>query len=281
MPQGVRRRLRPGDTGFSFDMSHVLAGAFEVTSEGTFRGDLVSRGRIAATEPFTLVYHIRPEARWSDGVPVSAQDFVFTYQVLRRYGQAAYESERIRSVRKIDRKTVRVVLREPYVDWRYLFDIVLPKHALAGENLMTVWRDGIDNPKTGKAIGSGPFLVGPWQRGKQLSFVRNQRYWGPHVAHLDRLVYRFLPPRRRRGRAAHGRDRPDLPQCCRARGSGPGAASAARAWNQRRHCAQQRIRAPLDPDRRGRASRAQGDGPSAGRSPTGSTAWQWPARSDD
>jgi peptide/nickel transport system substrate-binding protein len=183
-----------GGTGFSFDMSHVLAGAFEVTADATFRGNLVSGARIVAREPFTLVYHIRPEARWSDGVPVSAQDFVFTYQVLRRHGRAAYESERLRSVRKIDRKTVRVVLREPYVDWRYLFGIVLPKHALAGEDLATVWRDRIDNPKTGKAIGSGPFLVGPWARGKQLTFVRNRRYWGPHVAHLDRLVFRFLPP---------------------------------------------------------------------------------------
>ena len=183
-----------GASGFPLDMSHVLAGAFEVTPGAAFRGDLVSGARIAATEPFTLVYHIRPEARWSDGVPVSAQDFVFTHQALRRHGQSGYESERIRSVHKIDKKTVRVVLRARDVDWRYLFPIVLPSHALAGEDLATVWRERIDNPKTGAAIGSGPFLVGAWERGRQLTFVRNRRYWGPHPAYLDRLVYRFLPP---------------------------------------------------------------------------------------
>ena len=30
--------------------------------------------------PFTLTYHIRPEARWSDGVPITASDFVFTHE---------------------------------------------------------------------------------------------------------------------------------------------------------------------------------------------------------
>ena len=39
----------------------------------------------------------------------------------------------------------------------------------------------IDNPKTGEPIGSGPFLVESWERGRQLTFVRNPRYWGPHT----------------------------------------------------------------------------------------------------
>ena len=57
---------------------------------------------------------------------------------------------------------------------------ILPSHALRGEDLAKVWRDRIDNPKTGRPIGSGPFLVESWERGKQLTFVRNPRYWGPH-----------------------------------------------------------------------------------------------------
>ena len=48
-------------------------------------------------------------------------------------------------------------------------------------------------PKTGRRIGSGPFLFGDWTRGKELTLVRNPRYWGPHTAYLDQLVFRFLP----------------------------------------------------------------------------------------
>ena len=46
----------------------------------------------------------------------------------------------------------------------------------------------------GEPIGSGPFLVTRLERGKQITLVRNPRYWGPHLAYLDRLVHRFMTP---------------------------------------------------------------------------------------
>jgi peptide/nickel transport system substrate-binding protein len=170
----------------------VIPGAYEVTPDATFRPNLVSHVTLTK-KPFRLTYHIRPEARWNDGVPVTASDFVFTDQVRKAHlPPEELRGDKIRSVRALDAKTVRVVLRTPYPDWRYLFDIVLPRHALAGEDFGSLWKDEIDNPKTRRAIGSGPFLFGRWERGSQLTFVRNPRYWGPHTAYLDRLVYRFL-----------------------------------------------------------------------------------------
>ena len=88
------------------------------------------------------------------------------------------------------KKGVRVVLRGRDAGWHNLFGNILPRHALAGEKLEDIWTDGIVNPKTGRPIGSGPFLVGRWERGEQLTLVRNPRYWGPR-AYLDRLVLRF------------------------------------------------------------------------------------------
>jgi peptide/nickel transport system substrate-binding protein len=58
-------------------------------------------------------------------------------------------------------------------------------------NLEQVWQDRIDDPKTGEPIGSGPFLLGPWERGKELTLRRNPHYWGAHTAYLDRVVLRF------------------------------------------------------------------------------------------
>ena len=88
-------------------------------------------------------------------------------------------------------KTVRVVLRSRSAAWRALFGNVLPRHALAGENLDSTWIDGIVNPKTGAPIASGPFLIERWERGSRLTLVRNPRYWRSHPAYLDRLVVRF------------------------------------------------------------------------------------------
>jgi len=171
----------------------VLEAPFDVGPDLTWRPKLVTNVTFTKRPPFTLTYHIRPEARWSDGVPITARDFVFSHQAIRKHGAPDdLQRKGVRSVRALDAKTVRVVLRSRFAGWRGLFGRgVLPSHALQGEDLETVWRDGIDNPKTGRPIGSGPFLVERWERGKQITLVRNPRYWGPHPAYLDRLVVRF------------------------------------------------------------------------------------------
>ena len=170
----------------------VLKGAFGFAPGNSLRAQLVSSVEFTKTAPFTLTYHIRPEAHWSDGVQISAKDFVFTHQAIRKYRPFPDDPHltQVRSVRALGPKTVRVILRTRFAAWRTLFSVVLPRHALAGMDLTTVWTDRIDNPKTARPIGSGPFLVGDWERGKQLTLVRNERYWGPHPAYLDRLVLR-------------------------------------------------------------------------------------------
>jgi peptide/nickel transport system substrate-binding protein len=176
----------------------ILLPAFDVSPQYTYRKRLVSRVKITKKPPFTLTYHIRPAARWSDGVQITARDFVFTHDARRAQRKDLSEDERqglrrVRSVSRVDAKTVRVVLRARYSGWRAaLFGNVLPAHALKGSDLTTIWRaDRIDDPTTGRSIGSGPFLLESWERGRQLTLVRNPRYWGPHRAYLDRLVIRF------------------------------------------------------------------------------------------
>lgn len=182
-------------------LGEVLEGAFEIGPELSYRPNLVSRADIVSKKPFAVVYRIRPEARWSDGVPISASDFVFTHRIFRDHQireptgsdrRPAYRT--IRRVVPVDGKTARVVFRERYADWRTLFEHVLPRHVLAREDITAVWRTSIDDPRTGRPIGSGPFLVGAWERGKQITLVRNPSYWGAHAAYLDRLVVGFPAP---------------------------------------------------------------------------------------
>ena len=63
----------------------VLRGAFKPDPRNTLQLDLVSKVEFTRTAPFTLTYHIRPEAHWSDGVEISAQDFVFTHRAIQKY----------------------------------------------------------------------------------------------------------------------------------------------------------------------------------------------------
>jgi peptide/nickel transport system substrate-binding protein len=174
----------------------ILQPAFDVRPEYTYRPRLVSGVDFTTQPPFTLTYHIRRQARWSDGVPITARDFVFTHRARVATKTQLSESERedlrrVRRVSALDAKTVRVLLRSRFSGWRSLFANVLPSHALQGEDVRKIWSDRIDNPKTGRPIGSGPFLLESWERGRQLTLVRNPRYWGAHRAYLDRIVVRF------------------------------------------------------------------------------------------
>ena len=178
----------------------VLASPFEVAPDNSYRKSLVSDAAVTTKLPFTVTYRIRSEARWSDRVPITAADFVFTYQahvsLAKRGALSPFRRDLVNEVRRVtavDRKTVKVVLRSRFAGWRGLFANLLPRHALAGENLETIWADRIVNPKTGAPIGSGPFVIERWERPGKLILRRNANYFGPHPAYLERLELRFLP----------------------------------------------------------------------------------------
>jgi peptide/nickel transport system substrate-binding protein len=181
---------------FSWTIAKVLLPAFALAPDSTWRPALVSHVEYTTKPPFTLTYHIRPEARWNDGVPVTARDFDFTFRAIVATLPAEVLKDDpyglVESTRVVNAKTFSVVLRERTAYWRGgLFHLVLPRHALAGQDLQKIWVNGIDNPRTGRPIGSGPFLVGGLDRGKRLTLVRNPDYWGPHPAYLDRLIIRY------------------------------------------------------------------------------------------
>jgi peptide/nickel transport system substrate-binding protein len=178
----------------------VLSSPFEVAPDNSYRESLVSDVDFTTTRPFMLTYRIRPEARWSDRVPITAADFVFTHRahvsLAKRGALSPFRRDLVDEVRRVtavDRKTVKVVLRSRFAGWRGLFTNLLPQHALAGENLETIWSDRIVNPKTGAPIGSGPFVIERWERPGTLILRRNPNYFGPRTAYLERLEIRFLP----------------------------------------------------------------------------------------
>jgi peptide/nickel transport system substrate-binding protein len=174
-------------------IDQVLEGAYEVRPGLTYRPNLVSRAHVT-TNPFTVTYDIRANARWSDGVPITAADFVFTHEVFASWRALDARLQAVHSVSPLGPKRLRVIFKTPIPEWRQLFHNVLPRHVLVDAEPRTTWLDAIDNPRTGAPIGSGPFLVHTFERGRQLTLVRNPRYWGERKAYLDRLVFRFFRP---------------------------------------------------------------------------------------
>lgn len=172
----------------------ALAGAFRALPDFTFEPVLVDRVNVQA-QPFALTYHIKQQAVWSDGAPVTSDDFIFTLESIRDPGnntlKAGYEN--VTGAVRVDSKTVTVQFSAPNPDWRSLFPHVLPKHVLAGHDLDHVWREEIAHPVTHEPIGSGPFLVTGFTRGQSLTLTRNPRWWGPTEPRLDAIEIRVVP----------------------------------------------------------------------------------------
>src|SRR5688500_1039481 len=110
-----------GPQFFSWIFAKVFPPAFAFGPDSKLRPVLVSGATFTRTHPFTLTYRIRPQARWSDGVPVTARDFVFTHRAIRKYNPSELHRTHVESVRQVDSKTVRVVLRPRHAAWRRLF----------------------------------------------------------------------------------------------------------------------------------------------------------------
>ena len=121
---------------------------------------------MATVSPFTVDCTIRPDAKWSDGVPISSTDFKFTYDtimnpkndVVTRNGY-----DKITSFNIVSPTEFQMVFKEVFAPFRELWagtsTTVLPRHILEGQNFNKVWNTCICDPKTKKPIASGPMLV--------------------------------------------------------------------------------------------------------------------------
>jgi peptide/nickel transport system substrate-binding protein len=179
--------------GLPLELIQTLEGDFQTEPDLTYQPDLLSSVTWTRKPPYRLTYRIRPGARWSDGVPVTASDFVFSFKAFLKMFDLLFDDplRTIRRVQALDAKTFRVTLRSRSAQWHYFFFIVLPRHALVGQDLTSIWQKGIDDPSSGRAIGTGPFLVRSFdQLSGELTLVRNPRYWGPHKAYLDQIIFR-------------------------------------------------------------------------------------------
>jgi len=173
----------------------VIRGAFLFTPKFTYKPDLISHYKFQ-TRPMRVTYYIRKNAKWSDGVPVTGKDFKFTWQTTQDPKNKDHIDplgwEDITSVAGSG-KTVKVTFKRNFAAWRGLFGYVLPQHALAGTDMLTVWNDCICNPKKGNApIGDGPFLVTRFDRGSGITLTRNAKGWYGPKAKLDSIVFRFI-----------------------------------------------------------------------------------------
>ena len=139
-------------------------------------------------DTFCVRYNIRQEAAWADGTPVTAADFVFTYETIADPSLDITSREGyhlITGYEVVDDKTVVFAFDEIYAPWQTLFSSILPAHILEGEPFNTVWDDAI-------TMGTGPFTFVEWVPEERITLARNPNYWGEATGDVQTLNVLFL-----------------------------------------------------------------------------------------
>ena len=162
-------------------------------------GNLVEKVELAE-DRLSMTYYLYKQARFSDGHALTADDFVFSFSLIKdpEYHPIYKEYFKdIKSIEKIDAHTVRYHFSHynqelPLITGQML---IFPKH-IYGAKGKSFGADFDDI-----AIASGPYTVEKYEYGKYITFKRNPGWWGKDIAinkgryNFDRVTFRiYLDP---------------------------------------------------------------------------------------
>jgi peptide/nickel transport system substrate-binding protein len=135
----------------------------------------------------TVTFEINPAARFSDGKPVTPEDVLFSWELLRDKGRPNYRFYYSKVAKAEITGTHRVRFDLSGSNDRELPLIlglmpVLAKHAVNVETF--------EDPSYTSPVGTGPYIVGKVDPGKSVTLTRNKEYWGRDLA-VNRGFWNF------------------------------------------------------------------------------------------
>jgi peptide/nickel transport system substrate-binding protein len=151
---------------------------------------LQARPKILQKEPLKVTATYKANAKWSDGKPITGADFMATYRTIMNPNWDIVAREGWEDIAKVQvkGKTVTVTFKpkRAFYDWEGIMGAqLMPAHKVAGQDFNKLWSDSLD-------IASGAFKFGSWQKGTQLTILRNPGFTAGPKAKLDRIVFRYL-----------------------------------------------------------------------------------------
>ncbi|MEN1967696.1 peptide ABC transporter substrate-binding protein [Lentibacillus sp. N15] len=155
----------------------------------------------------TYTFHIRDDANWSNGDPVTAGDFEFAWKQLldpetgspaaflgyvfeggEEFNSGDADADDVQITAKDD-KTLEVTLKEPT---GYFLNIITnPAFFPVNEKIAQdneKWYSDADS-----FVANGPFKMETWEHDKKIVMVRNDQYWDKDTVKLDKVDWAMVP----------------------------------------------------------------------------------------
>ena len=148
---------------------------------------LIAQSVKLAEDKYSISFKLRKIARWQDGVPITADDVVFTFYKLINDGHPSYKMifRDVKEVIKINDYEVKFIFKNNqnrHLPLTVASMEVLPKHFF----------DKVDFTKTtlSPPLGSGPYKIVEVNQGKSISYERDKNYWAKDLP-VNRGLYNF------------------------------------------------------------------------------------------
>lgn len=189
-----------GDFWSAGIIEQLFSGLVELTPELDVVPDIAESWQVEEGGRRYL-FHLRPDAKWSDGQPVTAEDFVCAWR--RVLGQADASLAHVLSgikgakafqqgetadpktvaIRAVAERTLLVELDEPASHFVHLLahsaTFPVPRHRV--QRYGAAWAD------PDKLVNNGPFRLAQWQPGQQMVLRRNETYRGRSSGNLAQV----------------------------------------------------------------------------------------------
>lgn len=146
-----------------------------------------------------VIFHLRPEAKFSDGSPLTAHDVLFSFELLRDKGLSSYRTGIAQMVAKaevIDDHTIKFIF-QPGFPRRDVIQQVGSQIVFSREDFRKNKRD-IEQTSDKPFLGSGPYVFDKADMGRSISVRRNPDYWGKDLPinlgryNFDRIRYEYF-----------------------------------------------------------------------------------------
>jgi microcin C transport system substrate-binding protein len=194
-PYTLRGVSAPGIAGLLFES--LAIGSADETS--TIYG-LIADDMSLSSDHLSMTFHIRSEAKFSDGSPILASDVKYSFDTLM--SKLAHPSYRnvfadIKQVVVLSDRLVRFDFKSRTGEAPLLagtMPIFSPRWGLKPDGTKTPFDQlAFDNP-----IGRGPYVIDSYQAGRNIVFKKNPNYWGKNLNvrvgnfNFDRIVYKLF-----------------------------------------------------------------------------------------
>ena len=167
--------ILPGGSGSGSSIGHVWESLLAVSGDEVASGYChLCRSVETPADGSWIAFNLRPEARFSDGVPVTAEDVAWTFRTLVDQGSPGFRLM-LAGVASVETEgKERVVFRlKPERDRKLPLILgelpVLPEHFFKGRDFT--------QPLTTPPIGSGPYRIESFELGRSVTFARDPNWW--------------------------------------------------------------------------------------------------------